>query len=192
MKLFKHVLTIGGLTFVISVLLNISSTAALALSPLHISFLLLFFIVLIGIIFDIIAVAAAAGQEAPFHAMATDRVPGAKQCVWLVRNADRVSTFCGDIVGDIAGTISGATAAAIIYQLIITNPQLNEGILNTVLLGLVAALTVGGKAAGKSFAINRSTDILYVVGRMIYAFEKMRPNQKKKSKQNKRINKKSK
>ena len=124
--------------------------------------------------------------------MATDRVPGAKQCVWLVRNADRVSTFCGDIVGDIAGTISGATAAAIIYQLIITNPQLNEGILNTVLLGLVAALTVGGKAAGKSFAINRSTDILYVVGRMIYAFEKMRPNQKKKSKQNKRINKKSK
>ncbi|NLM25682.1 MAG: hypothetical protein GX208_06145 [Firmicutes bacterium] len=192
MKLFKHVLTIGGLTFVISVLLNISSTAALALSPLHISFLLLFLIVLIGIIFDIIAVAAAAGQEAPFHAMATDRVPGAKQCVWLVRNADRVSTFCGDIVGDIAGTISGATAAAIIYQLIITNPQLNEGILNTVLLGLVAALTVGGKAAGKSFAINRSTDILYVVGRMIYAFEKMRPNQKKKSKQNKRINKKSK
>lgn len=192
MKLFKHVLTIGGLTFVISVLLNISSTAALALSPLHISFLLLFLIVLIGIIFDIIAVAAAAGQEAPFHAMATDRVPGAKQCVWLVRNADRVSTFCGDIVGDIAGTISGATAAAIIYQLMITNPQLNEGILNTVLLGLVAALTVGGKAAGKSFAINRSTDILYVVGRMIYAFEKMRPNQKKKSKQNKRINKKSK
>ena len=192
MKLFKHVLTIGGLTFVISVLLNISGTAALALSPLHISFLLLFLIVLIGIIFDIIAVAAAAGQEAPFHAMATDRVPGAKQCVWLVRNADRVSTFCGDIVGDIAGTISGATAAAIIYQLIITNPQLNEGILNTVLLGLVAALTVGGKAAGKSFAINRSTDILYVVGRMIYAFEKMRPNQKKKSKQNKRINKKSK
>ena len=43
MKLFKHVLTIGGLTFVISVLLNISSTAALALSPLHISFLLLFY-----------------------------------------------------------------------------------------------------------------------------------------------------
>lgn len=193
MKLFKRIFTIGGMTFLISVLLNISSTTVLALSPIHISFLLLFLIILIGIVFDIIAVAAAAGQEAPFHAMASDRVPGAKQCIWLVRNADRVSTFCGDVVGDIAGTLSGATATAIIFQLLIYSPQLNEGLVNTLLLAFVAAFTVAGKAAGKNFAITRSTEILYVVGRILYSFQNIRLSKKDTNRNNgKRVNRGSK
>jgi len=182
----KRSLRTGLITFIISVTINVSSNAVLAVSPLSASFVLLFFIVFIGILFDVLGTAAAAGDEIPFHAMASDRVPGAKQSIWLVRNADRVASFCNDIVGDIAGTISGATAAAIVFKLVLLQPSLNEAILNTLLIAFVAALTVGGKAFAKSFAMNHSTDILYLAGRILYAFEKIRLKRHKTDKAKKR------
>lgn len=172
-KHLKHSLITGVTTFVISVLINFSSNAVLEFSPLAVSFILLFFIVLLGIAFDIVGTAAASGEEDPFHAMASDKIVGAKHSIWLVRHADRVASFSNDVVGDIAGTISGAIAAAIVFRLALSNPQIRESIANTLLIGLVAAITVGGKAYAKSFAIKRSTEILYVVGRVLYALEKV-------------------
>ncbi|HHX01897.1 MAG TPA: hypothetical protein GX739_04405 [Firmicutes bacterium] len=172
-KHLRHSLITGVTTFIISVLINFSSNAVLEFSPLSVSFILLFFIVLLGIVFDIIGTAAASGEEDPFHAMASDKVVGAKHSIWLVRNADKVASFSNDVVGDIAGTISGAIAAVVVFRLVTSYPQIRENIANTVLIGFVAAVTVGGKAYAKSFAINRSTDILYLAGRVLYALEKV-------------------
>lgn len=126
-----------------------------------------------GIVFDVIGVAAAAGREAPFHAMASNRVRGAREGIWLVRNADKVSVFCNDVVGDIGGTLSGAVGASIVFQLISQGFPMTETILSTLMIALVAALTVGGKAVAKSFAINRSVDILLVAGKLLYVLEKV-------------------
>ncbi|MDD4517795.1 MAG: hypothetical protein PHH90_04785 [Limnochordia bacterium] len=158
----------GLTTFVLSVILSLVSKTISSRLTFGPSLLLLILIVFIGVIFDIIGVAATAANEAPFHAMAADRVHGAKQAVYLVRNADKVSTFSNDIVGDVAGTLSGALAATIVFRLIIERPGLNESILSTLVISGAAALTVGGKALGKSYAINRANDIVYRVAQILY------------------------
>jgi Mg2+/Co2+ transporter CorB len=170
---WKSILTLTLTTFALSVVLNLGSNSVLSFLPLTLSFLLLLFIIFIGVIFDIIGVAATAGEEAPFHAMASNRLAGAKQAIWLVRNADGVSTFCNDLIGDVAGTLSGAIGVAVIFQLKSFSLGIGEALATTVMVALVAAFTVGGKSIGKSFAISKSTAILTVVGRILYSLERV-------------------
>ena len=123
--------------------------------------LVVLFIVLIGIFFDIIGIAATAADETPFHSMAARKVYGAKHSIRIVRNADRVASFCNDVIGDISGIISGTASTLVIIQFaqsmdILKNSPLEYGI-NVGFTSLIAALTVGGKAFGKSFAITYST-----------------------------------
>ena len=42
------------------------------------------------------------------------------------------------------------------------------------MVALIAAVTVGGKALGKSFAITKSTTILLVTGKILYSLEQIR------------------
>ncbi|MGV3487711.1 MAG: hypothetical protein ACO1OC_03895, partial [Tuberibacillus sp.] len=44
-------------------------------------------------------------------------------------------------------------------------------IISVVFTSLVAAITVGGKALGKTFAINNATQIIFQVGRLLHFFE---------------------
>lgn len=60
---------------------------------LLVAFIILIFIILIGIIFDIIGVAVTVSNETPFHAKAANKVPGAKLAVTFIRNAEKVSSF---------------------------------------------------------------------------------------------------
>lgn len=170
---WKSVLTLTLTTFVLSVVLNLGSNSVLSFLPLTLSFVLLLFIIFIGVLFDIIGVAATAGEEAPFHAMASNRLAGAKQAIWLVRNADAVSTFCNDLIGDVAGTLSGAIGVAIVFQLGSFSLGAGEALVTTLMVALIAALTVGGKSIGKSFAISNSTVILMVVGRILHSLERV-------------------
>ena len=138
------------------------------------SFILLLIIVVIGVAFDVIGTAITAADEKPFHAKASNKIFGAKMGIYLVRNADRAANFCNDIVGDIAGIVSGIVAAIIVINLAKNYPSYseNEIIMSIVLAGLVSALTVGGKAMGKSFAIRKPTEIILFVARLLAAFER--------------------
>ena len=71
----------------------------------------------LGILFDIIGVAVTAADPRPFHSMAAHKEKGAKEALKLLRNADRVSSVCNDVVGDICGIVSGATGAVIVARL---------------------------------------------------------------------------
>lgn len=170
---WRAVVTLTLTTFLVSTVLNLGSNSALAFMPVTASLVLLLFIILIGVLFDILGVAAAAGEEAPLHAMASKRIPGAKQAIWLVRHADGVSTFCNDLVGDVVGTLSGALGVAVLLQLRGSTPRLSEALANTLMVALIAAVTVGGKAMGKSMAISKSTNILLLTGKMLYYLEKV-------------------
>lgn len=171
-KRWKAILSLTLITFVLSVILNLGSNSVLTFFPLTLSTLLLLFVVLIGVLFDIVGIAAAAGKEAPFHAMASNRLPGAKQAIWLVRNAHGVSTFCNDLVGDVAGTLSGAIGAGIVFKLTSFSLELGETLATTAVVALIAAITVGGKSVGKSIAISNSTSILLVAGRILASLER--------------------
>jgi len=103
--------------------------------------------------------------------MAARRVFGAKRAIQLIKNADKVSNFCNDVVGDIASIISGATVASIIAQISVAYSIKNVIWLSLVMTGLVAAITVGGKALGKTLAIIKGNDIIFFVARVISIFE---------------------
>jgi hypothetical protein len=141
------------------------------ITSILLSFVFLVVIILVGIIFDIIGVAAAVATEPPFHARAAKKQAGALQAINLVRNADRVASFSNDVVGDIAGTVSGAIGVGIIIRLAVLEPGLNTFVYGAIMTGSVAALTVSGKAFGKSFAINEANEIIFIVGKLIYIVE---------------------
>ena len=133
-----------------------------------VAFLILLVIIFVGIIFDIIGMAVATADEKPFHSMAARKVPGAQESIGLLRNAERVSSICNDVVGDICGVVSGSASATIAAQILsnftFTWPQ----IISLAMSALAAGLTVGGKAIGKSFAVNSCTAIVHTVGRILY------------------------
>ena len=131
------------------------------------AFMILFAFILIGIIFDIIGVSVTAASEIPFHSLCSRKVRGAKEAVRLIRNADKVGNFCNDVIGDIAGIISGSAAGAIVVMLHSFSPNSDEFILSVALAGIVAALTVGGKAFGKGIAILNCNSIIFTVGKII-------------------------
>lgn len=157
-------LRVGFLTFFLSISISTLFQLTQTSTAFWFSVLVLLVVVFLGIIFDLIGTATTAASEKPFHAMASDRVLGAKRAIELVRNADRVASFCNDVIGDICGTVSGSIGAALVIDFVINHniPQLRN-IFSIVIVGLVSAFTVGGKAAGKSYAIKKSSMIVLKV-----------------------------
>lgn len=164
----RYLITIAIVSFALAALFFVlSQLIAQKLHSLLISSLFLIFIVLTGIVFDIVGTAAAAATEEIFHARAAKRVPGAKESVFLVRNADRVANIANDVIGDIAGTVSGAVGMAFVLQIIARYPDVNRFFLTMSVTAVIASLTVSGKAFGKKVAISRANDIIFIVGKVI-------------------------
>lgn len=159
---FKWVVFVTILTFVLSSSLSIISSTLLEDAYIYISFLIVLVIILIGIVFDIIGIAVTAADEAPFHAMASRKLYGAKQAIKLIRNANKVSSICNDVVGDICGVISGAASGFIVVKIAMTAGSV-QTLASIGITGTVASLTIGGKAIGKTVAIEKSNYIVYKV-----------------------------
>ena len=102
---------------VLSAALSLASDQALDGAGLAVAFVVLLSFILLGIVFDIIGVSVTAADEKPFHSMAARKTPGAREALNLIRKADKVSSFCNDVVGDICGIISGSTGAVIVVQI---------------------------------------------------------------------------
>ena len=167
-KTVRWVVTIFLVTIVISGVISLVSDALMSNSGIFSAFLILLFIILVGIIFDIIGMAVATADEKPFHSMAARKVPGASDAIKLLRNAERVSSICNDVVGDICGVVSGS-ASATIAALILSNASLGfPEVVSLAMSALCAGLTVGGKAIGKTFAVNSATPIVHSVGKLVY------------------------
>jgi len=166
---WKWIITIFSTTIGISAAMSLLSNELLSGSGLALSFVVLLAIVLIGVIFDIIGMAVTAAGEKPFHAMAAKKVPEAMVAVRLVRKAERVSSFCNDVVGDICGVISGSASAVIAAQAVLgMEPMAAKGV-QLLMSAVVAGVTVGGKAFGKSIAMSNSTAIVHTAAKIIYA-----------------------
>ena len=163
----RWIATISITSFLLSVLMSHTSKRALESVGNIIAFVILLVFISIGILFDIIGVASTVATEKRFHSMAARRVNGAKQAIWIVRNAEKVGSFCNDVVGDISGIISGATSAVIITRLTQDGTDVRSVILSLVITGCVSSLTIGGKAIGKTFAISHSEDIVFLTGRVL-------------------------
>ena len=170
----RWVVTIILWSILISGSVNLLSDVLLRNVNILVAFIILIFIIILGVIFDIIGVAVTAAEEKPFHAKAAKKLPGAKIAVKLIRNADKVSNFCNDVVGDICGIVSGGVGALIMAKIIIIVPKLNAAIISAFIGSIIAAATIGGKAVGKSFAMSQSNKIIDKVSKIIYFIKKDR------------------
>ncbi len=179
-KTIRWVVTIFLITIFVSGTISFISDEIMAHSSIFVAFVILLAIVLVGIIFDIVGVAVTSADEKPFHSMAARRVPGSQEAIRLLRNAERVSSICNDVVGDICGVVSGSASATIAAQ-VLRNFEFSWPQIVTLLMSaLVAGLTVGGKAIGKTFAIGSCTTIVHNTGKLIWGFRRFPQLLKKK------------
>lgn len=167
-KTIRWVVTVFLITVVISGIISLVSDEVMDSSSLPVAFLILLAIVMVGIIFDIIGMAVASADEKPFHSMAARKVPGSQEAIRLLRNAERVSSICNDVVGDICGVVSGSASAVIAARTIIGFEPTLASAVQLLMSALVAALTVGGKAIGKGFAMGASKEIVLITSTVIY------------------------
>lgn len=174
-KTFGWVLRMALGTFVLAIIFGLVTELLLQrVLSLIISLIILVIVIMIGVISDTIGTSAAAANLSPLNAKAARKEEGARKGVDLVKNADRVSNFCNDVVGDITGIISGAVAAVIVFNLLIYSEGA-EFYARIILTAMVAALTVGGKAWGKNLALRRSTEIMLKVGLILTRAAKFSP-----------------
>ena len=167
----KWLITITILAFCISFVFSLISEIALSNVNLIIGIVILILFIGIGIIFDMIGVAVTSTTESPLNAMSSKKITGAKKAVSFKKNADRVSSFCNDVIGDICGIISGS-AGVTITATISNMYNLNIFWVGLVMTSIIAALTIGGKAVCKGIAMKNSNQIVYLTAKVISVFEK--------------------
>lgn len=167
---FKWISIVTILAFTISILMTLFSTLTLKNVSLTIAIIITFIFILLGIVFDIIGVAVTSGDPIAFHSMSARKVKGGKIGVSLLKNTSKVSSVCCDVIGDVCGIVSG-TSGVVIVSLIIQQSNANELLVSLLVTGIISALTIGGKALGKGFAINKSKEIVTIVSKILATFK---------------------
>ncbi len=163
---WNWVIKIFFITFALSAVMSTGANEALSGVNTYFAFLILLFLIALGAVFDMIGMAVASADETPFHSMASHGVKSANRAIGLVRNAEKVSNFCNDVVGDIMGILSGSVAGIIVINL----SNENSIWASVLMTGMVSALTVGVKAAGKGLAISKSNLFVYYIAVIIDFF----------------------
>ncbi len=150
------------ITFCLSLLFSFISTNAINNLSLIPAIVILLVVIFLGVITDIIGVAVTVGNEEDFHAKASKKIKGAKSSIKLIRNSAKVANICCDVIGDICGVLSGAISSMLAVKIAdILQININT---NFLISAVVAAVTVGSKAAGKVIGQEHSTEIVHIVG----------------------------
>lgn len=160
MKKDNWILVIFILTFILSFIFGTVSSFVSNMNVLLLGILLIL-IIFIGIIFDMIGVAVLSCEEATFHAKASRKITGSRECIKLIKQANKTSSVCNDVIGDICGIVSGSISASLVVML------LDTPLMAIFITAIVSSLTVGGKAIGKKIAIKKSEDIVFMVGKVL-------------------------
>ena len=167
----KWIILIVIIAFILSFCLSYISQSTIPKVTLVVGIIITLLFIFIGVLFDIVGVAVTSADEAVFHSMNSRKVKGANIAVKFKKNADKVSSFCCDVIGDVCGVVSG-TASAAITVLLVVKFKFNPVLVGLIVTAIVSSLTIGGKAIGKSFAINKSEVILYAFSKFVYNFYK--------------------
>ena len=148
------------LTFILAFVFGTISSFVSNMNALLLGILLIL-IILIGILFDMVGVAVLSCEEATFHAKASRKITGSKECIQLIKKANRTSSICNDVIGDICGIVSGSISASLVILLYDTP------FMAIFLTAIVSSLTGGGKAIGKKIAIEHAEGITFMVGKFL-------------------------
>lgn len=166
---FKWVITITTLAFLISLVFSLIIETTMPNANVIIASLIILLFIFLGMIFDMIGVAVAVADINTFNSMSAKKVKGSKLAVVIIKNASKAATFCNDVIGDICGVVSGGAGIAL-ATIIADTLNINVFIPTLLITALIAALTIGSKALGKSTAMNKSTKIVYNFSKFLSFF----------------------
>lgn len=141
-------------------------------SPAFICVVVLLVLLLLNISCDVLANAIIACKPESFLAMASNRIRGAKRAVYFCRNASRLGSIFADVIGDICGIVSGAAGAALATIIAVSGEGYIKIITSILVSAVIGALTVGGKAIFKHFAIKYSKNIVFGFAKFTTFFKK--------------------
>ena len=159
------------LTFFLALIISGISNVIIEKCGFIVLLIITILIVVIGIIADIIGTAVLTADEATFHAKASNKIKGAKESIKLVKNSSNIANFCNDIIGDICGIVSGSMGTMIaIYAA--THIDISNTISTLLISSVISSVMVGGKAIGKNIAVNKSDEIIFIVGNILSKFKK--------------------
>lgn len=162
----KWTLKVFFLTFILAVIFSLIANYLGNFNNIILSICIII-IILTGIIFDIIGTAVLSCNIKVLHSKASQKLKGAKEAIRLAKNASTVSSFCNDVVGDVCGIVSGSLITVLVVNIFTSG---DVSLWNVLFSSTLSSLTVGGKALGKKFAVVKSNDIIYNVGRLIGIF----------------------
>ena len=142
-------------------------------------------LIFLSVVFDVIGVAVTACSIKPFLELKQKgEIGGINVAIWFVKHADKISSICADVVGDICSIVCGASGMAIALVVVAQFNSLSGVVVSTLVSSVIAALTVLGKALGKTFAINNPTKILLFVGKFFDFFMHKRSKRDQKKPKN--------
>jgi CBS domain containing-hemolysin-like protein len=179
-KSFIHTWTfkVVVISLFITALFSLLSELTVSASGAIVIVFIILIIIAVGIFFDAISTAVTSCELGSLTAMASRKVKAAKTALRLVNNADKVASFCGDIVGDILGIISGACIVALAAKAAL-GFNAEERLLTIIFSSITAAATIGGKSYLKRIAMKKSKEFVMFVANILYFFEKKDKKDKK-------------
>ena len=140
----------------ISFLTELTSSA----ENIAVTVVILLFLIAASIMFDGIGVSVTSCDITPIVSMASKKEYGAKTAMWLVKNNEKVSNVCNDVIGDIFG-----------IRIVTMTDESWEQWTAIAVSAVVSALTIGGKAFLKNIAISKSKEFVLFVARIIAVFD---------------------
>lgn len=149
------------LSFALTVLFSFLTEVSVKGSAIYVCIIVLFVLLILNIGCDVLANSIISCDCEAFHAMASNKIRGAKRAVTFCRNASKLSSIFADVIGDICGIVSGAAGTALALGIAFGGGSTTELIASILVSAVIGALTVGGKAIFKHFAIKYNKQIVF-------------------------------
>ncbi len=166
-------LSVLFLSFGLTVLFSFLTEISIKGSPVYICVIVLIVLLFLNIGCDMIANAIITCQPDAFHAMASNKIKGAKRAVTLCKNATKLGSVFADVIGDICGIVSGAAGAVlVVYIAAIADGNIWEIVSSILVSAVIGALTVGGEAIFKHFAMKYNKQIVFSFAKFTTFFKK--------------------
>lgn len=162
-----------GLTVVFSFLTELVISEN---SPAVLCVVVLIVLLVLNISCDVLANAIISCKPEAFHAMASNKIKGAKRAVTFCKNASKLGSIFADVIGDICGIVSGAAGAVLATIIALSGDNVVKLISSIMVSAVIGALTVGGKAIFKHFAIRFNKQIVFGFARFTTFFKKEKKN----------------
>jgi CBS domain containing-hemolysin-like protein len=168
----KWLCQIFVLSLVLSIAFSLLAQLTLSHTNLAISLILIIVLIVISVIADIVGVAVTACSVKPLLGSIEKHVFGARMGLKIVKNADKASSICSDVIGDICSILSGAGGVSITIQLSNLLPAVSGFVLALLVNAVIASLSIVGKAVGKTYALNYPFQVVLSVGKFFSIFSK--------------------